>query len=205
MCDRVIIELAFISDNTTTMTNSNDDDFASMMDGVKPLKNSGRLHTPKVIKPNEIKSAAKNINKNYRQQAAQNFQQPTVIQEAYNAEIKAIDGVETVSFFRPGLQQRVKKQLRKATPVDTLDLHGYNLAKAYPMLKQFIQFHQSAHQVSILIVHGKGRHAAKSPHAVLKSAVCQWLQEMPAVLAYMSANPEDGGTGAIYVLLKAAV
>ncbi|MGY8862749.1 MAG: Smr/MutS family protein, partial [Pseudomonadales bacterium] len=38
--------------------------------------------------------------------------------------------------------------------------------------------------------------------AIIKSHVNHWLQQLDAVLAFTSALPKDGGTGALYVLLK---
>jgi DNA-nicking Smr family endonuclease len=37
---------------------------------------------------------------------------------------------------------------------------------------------------------------------VLKTKVNLWLQRREEVLAFCSARPVDGGTGAIYVLLR---
>ena len=52
------------------------------------------------------------------------------------------------------------------------------------------------------IVHGKGyRSGARGP--VLKSAVNLWLRRHLDVMAFMSARAIDGGTGAVYVLLRA--
>jgi DNA-nicking Smr family endonuclease len=53
----------------------------------------------------------------------------------------------------------------------------------------------------VRIVHGKGlRSSQKGP--VLKNKVAGWLQQRDEVLAYASARPADGGTGAVYVLLR---
>jgi len=53
----------------------------------------------------------------------------------------------------------------------------------------------------IIIVHGKGYSSpAKKP--VIKPMVNRWLRATPTVLAFFSALPKDGGTGAVYVLLK---
>ena len=52
------------------------------------------------------------------------------------------------------------------------------------------------------IVHGKGLSSpGKIP--VLKPRVNHWLAQRDEVLAFVSTPPRDGGTGAIYVLLKA--
>jgi len=51
-------------------------------------------------------------------------------------------------------------------------------------------------------VHGKGyRSGARGP--ILKVAVDTWLRRHPDVMAFTSARPIDGGTGAVYVLLRA--
>ena len=53
------------------------------------------------------------------------------------------------------------------------------------------------------IIHGKGlRSGHRGP--VLKTAVSAVLRRTGAVLAYVSARPVDGGTGALYVLLADA-
>ena len=52
----------------------------------------------------------------------------------------------------------------------------------------------------VRIVHGKG--LGSGPRGpVLKGAVNVWLRNSAAVLAFSSARPVDGGTGALYVLL----
>ena len=53
----------------------------------------------------------------------------------------------------------------------------------------------------VRIVHGKGlRSGHRGP--VLKGVVSALLRNTGAVLAYVSARPVDGGTGALYVLLE---
>ncbi|MGH9439672.1 MAG: Smr/MutS family protein, partial [Terriglobia bacterium] len=53
----------------------------------------------------------------------------------------------------------------------------------------------------VRIVHGKGyRSGPRGP--VLKRAVARWLSRREEILAYTSARPVDGGTGAVYVLLR---
>ena len=56
---------------------------------------------------------------------------------------------------------------------------------------------------TLLIVHGKGHSKAKGDKmAVLKGYVNQWLRELEDVQAFHSAQPQHGGTGAVYVLLR---
>ena len=50
-------------------------------------------------------------------------------------------------------------------------------------------------------MHGKGlRSGPAGP--VLKNSVQHWLSQWDEVLAFVSAQPRDGGSGALYVLLK---
>ena len=53
----------------------------------------------------------------------------------------------------------------------------------------------------VRVIHGKGlRSGPAGP--VLKHAVSDWLARIDSVAAFATARPEDGGTGALYVLLK---
>jgi DNA-nicking Smr family endonuclease len=55
----------------------------------------------------------------------------------------------------------------------------------------------------VLVVHGRGLHSPGAP--VLKHALPGWLAEPPLgqrVLAFASATPPHGGTGATFVLLR---
>ena len=53
----------------------------------------------------------------------------------------------------------------------------------------------------IRIIHGKGLSSGKQK-SVLKTYINHWLSEHERVLAFHSAKAKDGGTGAVYVLLK---
>lgn len=81
-----------------------------------------------------------------------------------------------------------------------LDLHGLNPDAARDALCGFIDQHSHAGHRCLLIIHGKGGRHDEEP--VLKNHVNHWLQQLSQVLAFHSAIPRDGGTGAVYVLLK---
>jgi DNA-nicking Smr family endonuclease len=51
------------------------------------------------------------------------------------------------------------------------------------------------------IIHGKGSSTSGRP-PVLKQKVNYWLRLYDQVLAFCSATRRDGGTGAVYVLLR---
>lgn len=81
-------------------------------------------------------------------------------------------------------------------PEATLDLHGYTVNEAASALDNFIQRSSKQRLKTLLVIHGKGA------RAILKTQVNYWLKDHPRVLAFCSAKPKDGGTGAVYVLLK---
>jgi len=53
----------------------------------------------------------------------------------------------------------------------------------------------------VLINHGKGFDRQPQP-GLLKSCVAHWLPQLPAVMAYHSAQKHHGGVGATYVMLR---
>ncbi len=114
-----------------------------------------------------------------------------------------IETGEELLYNRPGLQHGVLRKLRRGqTRIEReLDLHGMTVSEARPALTQFLAACQSDLVRCVRIVHGKGH---RSPHKlpVLKGKLSVWLRQRDAVLAYCSAPRSDGGTGALYVLLK---
>ena len=75
------------------------------------------------------------------------------------------------------------------------------LAEAKPRLEKFVYRCARGNKLCIRIVHGKGLGSGERG-PVLKKGVDGWLRKWDAVLAFVSARQVDGGTGAIYVLLK---
>jgi len=108
-----------------------------------------------------------------------------------------------LEFMRPGIQKSYMKQMRngKIDAEDHLDLHGFQRADARKALLDFLEHAQQASYKLVRIVHGKGHHSGDG-QPVLKAMVNKWLQNIPQVLAFVSTPPNDGGTGAVYVLLK---
>jgi len=116
------------------------------------------------------------------------------------------DEVETgeeLLFVREGLQHKLIKQLRRGQLSVTaeLDLHGYIVPEARIALTEFLKDCRRHGDRCVRIVHGKG-HGSQQKLPVLKNKVNSWLQQRDEILAFCSARPVDGGTGAVYVLLK---
>jgi DNA-nicking Smr family endonuclease len=81
-----------------------------------------------------------------------------------------------------------------------LDLHGLTVVEAKAVLRRFLIRALEEQVRCVRIIHGKGlRSGHRGP--VLKSTVAAVLRRTGAVLAFVSARPVDGGTGAVYVLL----
>lgn len=115
-----------------------------------------------------------------------------------------IGGADALSFRRPNVRTQVLRRLRRGLyPIeDELDLHGLSQSAARDQLAEFIAFNCDAGHRCVRIIHGKGyRSGARGP--ILKIAVDAWLRRHGDVMAFSSARPIDGGTGAVYVLLRA--
>ena len=110
---------------------------------------------------------------------------------------------QNTSLFQWPLQQKLLKQLRRGqlTITAELDLHGYIVADARIALTEFLTDCRRHGDRCVRIVHGKG-HGSRQKLPVLKNKVNTWLQQRDEILAFCSARPADGGTGAVYVLLK---
>ena len=114
-----------------------------------------------------------------------------------------IETGDILEFLRPGIQKRLFQELRRGhlPPQGTLDLHGLRVSEAKLALTRFLASARH-HQLRVIhIVHGKG-FGSSMKQPVLKQKVNQWLRQLPEVLAFCSATRPDGGTGAVYALLK---
>jgi len=110
---------------------------------------------------------------------------------------------EELLFVRPGLQRTVLRRLRRGDYIveGELDLHGLTSEVAREDLNAFLRSAREHGRRCVRIIHGKG---LRSPgkRSVLKAKTDKWLRRKDEVLAFCSARPADGGTGAVYVLLK---
>jgi DNA-nicking Smr family endonuclease len=118
------------------------------------------------------------------------------------ADAVTVDGA--LSFQRAGVRIQVMRRLRRGLyPIDDeLDLHGLTQSAARNELADFLARSRDGGLRCVRIIHGKGyRSGARGP--VLKTAVNLWLRRHMDVMAFVSARAIDGGTGAMYVLLRA--
>lgn len=106
-------------------------------------------------------------------------------------------------YARPGLQHNLLRKLRRGqfSIGAELDLHGMTVPVARASLAGFLAECLKSNIRCVRIIHGKGN-GSPQRQPVLKTKVAVWLRQRNDVLAFCSARPVDGGTGAVYVLLK---
>lgn len=106
-------------------------------------------------------------------------------------------------YMRPGLQHGVFRKLRRGqfSVGAELDLHGMIVPVARQSLHDFLRRCTGTGIRCVRIIHGKG-YGSKQRQPILKNKVNHWLRQWDSVLAFCSTPPRDGGTGAVYVLLK---
>ena len=110
---------------------------------------------------------------------------------------------EALFFTRPGVQQRQLQRLKRGqlSIGAELDMHGMTTAIARNTISQFISGCRDRNIRCVRIIHGKG-YGSKGDAPILKNRLNSWLRQHHDVLAFSSTPRQDGGTGAVYVLLR---
>ncbi|MFC3653574.1 Smr/MutS family protein [Dyella humi] len=110
---------------------------------------------------------------------------------------------EELSYLRNGYPPKLLRQLKRGqfSVQDDIDLHQMNAAAAQATIADFLAQASARGLHCVRIVHGKGlRSKASGP--VLKTLTDRLLRRSDDVIAFASARPMQGGTGAVVVLLK---
>ncbi len=107
-------------------------------------------------------------------------------------------------FLRPGVPRRVLTEMRRGrwTIRRQLDLHGLTREEARAAIGRFLSEALSAGERCVRIVHGKGL-GSPGGVSILKHLSRQWLSRREEILAFCEAAPQQGGSGALLVLLRA--
>ena len=94
---------------------------------------------------------------------------------------------------------------RGLVPIDVrMDLHGLRESAAHEALAAFLRDQRVRGERCALVVHGKGAHSPGGI-GVLRGEIAAWLSQGKAsehVAAFATATADDGGEGAVYVLLR---
>jgi DNA-nicking Smr family endonuclease len=111
---------------------------------------------------------------------------------------------ERLAYRRAGVREQELRRLRRGLFAvgAELDLHGLDQLAARRWVADFIESSRAERHRCVRIIHGKGMRSG-GRGAILKSAVNDWLKRHHDVMAFASAKGIDGGTGALYVLLRA--
>jgi len=174
-------------------------DFDSAMQGVTRLTHD--RHVDPAAGKLRLKRKQDSATRFRRQAAEQEVEQ--VIDGLSSEASQIVDSADELLFAAPGVQLRLLKRLRLGhLPWEAgLDLHGYTVEAARDELSNFIRDAARQQLRCVLVIHGKAYTQPGQP-ALLKSCVNDWLRQLHDVLAFCSAQPRDGGTGAVYVLLR---
>jgi DNA-nicking Smr family endonuclease len=187
--DHIITPLA----SPVSLGEGNDDValFRNAVRGVAPLADSGRISpSPKSHPPPRPRQAP----------GEQHAELNDNLSDFVSLEIAAGD---EWSFMRPGISHQTLRRLRRGYwRIETqLDLHGLTRDEARMELAHFLDDSVRRGVRCIRVIHGKGR-SSRNGEPVLKARVGSWLSQRDEVLAFCQAKPEEGGSGALLVLLK---
>jgi DNA-nicking Smr family endonuclease len=110
---------------------------------------------------------------------------------------------EELLFRRSNVSPTLLRKMRRGrlSIQGEIDLHGLNSIEAHDALAEFLLEAMSLGSNCVRVIHGKGLKSGPGG-PVIKKQVGRWLRRRNEVIAFCSAQPSDGGTGALYVLLK---
>jgi len=173
-------------------------EFIEAMSGVEPLLNEPRQR----VRPGELRSRPAVPAPDERREVIGHLR--SLVKGAIELDITFSD--EYIEGSVRGFNQDLMKKLKRGEfPVqDHIDLHGLTREEAEAAIKGFILRSFRLGLRCVLIIHGRGLNSPES-FPVLKEGLPIWLARSPVkrmVLAFATARPYDGGTGAVYVLLR---
>lgn len=115
-----------------------------------------------------------------------------------------LESGEELLYLRTGQSPSILSKLRRGFWViqAQIDLHGLISDEAREYVAEFLSSCKKRNIRCVRIVHGKGL-GSRNREPVLKHKLRNWLMQKDEVIAYAQAKPEDGGSGAVIVLLKA--
>ena len=162
---------------------------------VQPLPRHGRVHHP----PEPVAPIP----------AQRQLDDQRVLKEALSDEFDAstlLEVDEAMSFRRPGIGIDVARKLRRGhwSIQSEIDLHGLRSDDAREALASFLREAVRGGLRCVRVVHGKGL-GSPGKTSVLKGKVHSWLVQKNEVLAFVQARGDEGGAGALVVLLKPGV
>jgi DNA-nicking Smr family endonuclease len=162
------------------------DEFRKAVEDVKPLRQARRV---------ELRGPAPSPVARQRRK-----DEIAVLAESLSGPLGDDDALETgeqLSYLRAGMARETLRKLRRGhwAIQDNVDLHGLTRDQAAATVAEFLG-HCLAHgRRCVRIVHGKGL-------GILRAKLGKWLPRREEVLAFCQAPAQEGGSGALLVLLR---
>lgn len=167
------------------------DVFFSAMNNITPLPGKGRSVRPEPLVPHSRPAASSNP-----------------LQDIVDGKVEfTLSGTdEFMEGHVIGLDLLTvgKLQAGRFSPEAHIDLHGLNSEQAFHNLVGFFRNAYYKGTRTALVVTGRGLNSPDG-NPVLRGKMRQWFTQDPfrrIILAFCTARREDGGTGALYVLLR---
>ena len=162
------------------------DEFRKAVAGTRPLKQAKRVER----KSPALAPLPRQRRRDEAAALAESLAGPLSVDDA-------LDTGEDQSYLRDGVARQTLRKLRRGQLAIQagIDLHGLNREQASAAVDEFLQQCLARGQRCVRIVHGKGL-------GVLKAKLRKWLPQRDEVLAYCQAPANDGGSGALLVLLR---
>ncbi|MFT3791636.1 MAG: Smr/MutS family protein [Rudaea sp.] len=109
---------------------------------------------------------------------------------------------EELSYLKDGHSPLLLRKLKRGqfSVADEIDLHQMTQAVAREAIARFLAESRRERRLCVKIIHGKGLRS-RNEGPVLKRLVDGLLRRRADVLAFASAKANQGGTGAVIVLL----
>lgn len=120
----------------------------------------------------------------------------------HTGEVRTMDPYERFEWKKDGVQPAVFQKLKGGgyEVEGRLDLHRRTIEEARQEVYRFLAVCRGRGWRCVAILHGRGIRSATP--ARMKSYVAHWMRQAPEVIACSSAPPRQGGTGAVFVLLR---
>lgn len=162
-------------------------------DGVRPIRGSQRVESYRSARPRlDPQRRARRL----AAQGGSDERLPLTPEQLLNP-------LDPIDWKRDGVQEGVYRNLRlgRYTTDARLDLLHKPLAECADEVVEFIEQCMGLGIRTVLIHFGRARHADSHANRV-KSCLHLWLPALDEVMAYHGAQPQHGGSGAVYVLLR---
>lgn len=183
-----------------TMDAEDAESFALYMAGVRELEDRA-TRIPRSA--SRVERAAKGTLPSIDADAPARAQLQALVAEGIRFE--TTDDGERIEGRRIEVEPREIRRLRRGqyTVDQQVDLHGLSVPEARKAIETFVEKRRKEGDRVVRIIHGKGGHSPRGVSA-LRGEIAAWLSQGPAkrhVAAFATAPPEEGGAGALLVLL----